>query len=227
MEMKATNHELPLPARSTDRAGSTTLLVVDDHQAVRLGLQELLEHEPGIGIVYSAASCGEALAMAELAAAEGVAPDIAVVDFHLPDRDGLTLTQQLKALADPPRVLVFSAYADERLELAALISGADGVLGKSSLGVELCYRIHSLARGAGSQFSISGETLAAASFDLDIKDRPILGMLANGTPPGEIATVLGVSEQWLDIRRWAILQRLKAPPRDRRSEKAATGGRWT
>lgn len=216
-EMKTTTHEVPV--RSADRVGSTTVLVVDDHQSVRLGLQALLEDEPGIDAVVSAASCRQALA-----AAEGASPDIAIVDFHLADRDGLTLTRQLKATPDPPRVLVYSAYADQRLALAALVAGADGVLSKRALGVELCYQVKSLVRGAASRFSVSAETLAAASYELDIDDRPILGMLANGTPPGEIATVLGVSERWLDTRRWAMLQRLKAPPRVRRSRTSEASG---
>jgi DNA-binding NarL/FixJ family response regulator len=207
------------PARSTDRAGTTTVLVVDDHQAVRLGVRALLEEDPGIE-VESAASYGEALATMEAGP-----PDIAVVDFHLPDRDGLTLTWHLKAIPGAPRVLVLSAYADQRLELAALLAGADGVLSKGSLGFELCDQIRSLARGERSGLSVAPETLAAASHELDIDDRPILAMLANGTPPGDIATVLGVTERWLDIRRWAILQRLKAPPRIRRPEAAVIGSR--
>jgi DNA-binding NarL/FixJ family response regulator len=191
------------------------VLVVDDHQAVRLGLEALLGEEQGVGGVRTAASASEALA-----AAEADRPDLAVVDFHLPDRDGLTLTRELGAIAKPPRVLVYSAYADQRLELAALVAGADGVLGKHALGIELCERIHSLARGAPSEFTISGPTLAAASYELEIDDRPILGMLVNGTPADEIAQVLGISRQWLDARRWAMLRKLKGAPRIRRSETA-------
>jgi DNA-binding NarL/FixJ family response regulator len=194
---------------------ANAVLVVDDHQAVRLGVEALLADEEGIGAVRSAASAGEALAVAEAEPS-----DVAVVDYHLPDRDGLALTRELKAIDDPPRVLVYSAYADQRLELAALVAGADGVLGKQALGIELCERIHSLARGSGGEFSISAATLAAASYELEIDDRPILGMLINGTPPEEIARVLAISEQWLDARRWAMLRSLKEPPRVRRSEAA-------
>jgi DNA-binding NarL/FixJ family response regulator len=206
MAPEINTHEVP--GRSADRARSTTVLVVDDHEAVRLGVQALLEHERGVEVVEGAASSSAALAVAER-----IAPELAVVDLHLPDRDGLTLTRQLKALPAPPRVLVYTAFADDRLELAALIAGADGVLSKRALGMELCDRVQSLRRGAPGEFSISAETLAAASHRLDIEDRPILGMLANGTPTGEIATALHVSEEWLEIRRWAMLRRLKAPPR--------------
>jgi DNA-binding NarL/FixJ family response regulator len=190
---------------SAARVKGIRLLIVDDHEAVRAGLVALLEDEPEVADIQSASSCREALAVAER-----MRPNLAVVDFHLPDRDGLRLTQKLKSTSDPPRVLVYSAYADQWLELAALISGADGVLGKGTLGAELCDRVKALARGRLNQFSISPETLAAAAYELDINDRPILGMLANGTPPQEIANVLRVSERWVDSRRSEMLRRLPA-----------------
>ena len=163
---------------SADRAEVTTVLVVDDHQAVRLGIQMLLDDEPGIEVVAATGSFGEGLA-----AARRLAPDVVVVDYHLPGRDGLTLTHQLVTMATPPRVLVFSAYADQRLELAALLAGADGVLGKNSLGLELCQQIEALAWGRSLRPSISTRVLAAVSEEMEIEDRPILGMLAAGSRP--------------------------------------------
>lgn len=93
------------------------------------------------------------------------------------------------------------------------MAGADAVLGKNSLGLELCYQIQALARGQGRRISIPTETLAAVGEELEIEDRPILGMLAAGTDPEEIATVLGLSPSELESRRSAMLDRLKAPPR--------------
>ena len=95
---------------SADRAEVTTVLVVDDHQAVRLGIQMLLDDEPAIEVVASAGSFSEGLE-----AAGRLVPDVAVVDYHLPDRDGLTLTHRLVTMPSPPLVLVFSAYATSAL----------------------------------------------------------------------------------------------------------------
>jgi DNA-binding NarL/FixJ family response regulator len=195
-------------ATFVDRAEVTTVLVVDDHQAVRLGIQMLLDDEPGIEVVASAGSYEEGFE-----AAGRFRPDVAVVDYHLPDRDGLALTRQLVTMASPPRVLVFSAYADERLGLGALVAGAEAVLAKNSLGYELCYLIDALARGVECRFSVSNEALASVGEELEIEDRPIIGMLAAGIDPGEIAAVLGLSHEQLHARRSAMLQRLKAPPR--------------
>jgi two-component system response regulator DevR len=195
-------------AASVDPAEVTTVLVVDDHQAVRLGIQMLLDDEPGIEVVASASSYDDGLEEAER-----FLPDIAVVDYHLPDRDGLALTRALVTTPSPPRVLVFSAYADERLGLAALVAGADAILGKNTLGLELCYLIEALARGERGRFEISTGVLASVGEELEVEDRPILGMLAAGTNPGEIAEVLGLTDDQLHSRRSAMLQRLKAPPR--------------
>jgi two-component system, NarL family, response regulator DevR len=195
-------------AASVDPAEVTTVLVVDDHQAVRLGIQMLLDDEPGIEVVASASSYEDGLEQAAR-----FRPDIAVVDYHLPDRDGLSLTRRLVTMARPPRVLVFSAYADERLGLAALVAGADAVLGKNTLGLELCHLIEALARGEKCGFSISTRVLASVGEELEIEDRPILGMLAAGTDAKEIASVLGLDEHDLEVRRSAMLHRLKAPER--------------
>ena len=205
--MHANTHEAD---RAPGPHRKSTVLVVDDHHAVRLGVEALLENEPDVARVHTADSCSEALSIVEREA-----PDVAIVDFHLPDRDGLTLTRLLKGAVDPPQVLIYSAYADQRLELAALIAGADGILSKAVLGAELCDRVKLLRRGRSTSFSVSASTLAAVSHQLDIDDRPIVGLLAAGTPPDEIASVLAVSEEWLDARRWAMLQQLKASPRRR------------
>jgi DNA-binding NarL/FixJ family response regulator len=195
-------------AASVDPAEVTTVLVVDDHQAVRLGIQMLLDDEPGIEVVASAGSYDEGLEQAER-----FVPDIAVVDYHLPDRDGLALTRALVARARAPRVLVFSAYADERLGLAALVAGADAILGKNTLGLELCYLIDALSRGERCRFEISTGILASVGEELEVEDRPILGMLAAGTNPSEISEVLGLTDDQLHARRSEMLKRLKAPPR--------------
>jgi two-component system, NarL family, response regulator DevR len=211
-------------AAARDRMGMSNyaVLVVDDHQAVRMGVKALLEDEPEVAAVETAATSEGALAVAER-----MSPDVAVVDFHLPDRDGLTLTRQLKTSPEPPRVLIYSAYADQRLELAALVAGADGILSKAVLGTELCDRVNALAHSPSGCLSVSAATLAAASHQIDIDDRPILGLLAAGTPPDEIATVLAVSEEWLEARRWAMLKCLRAGPRTRRAKPYSLGGPYS
>ena len=126
------------------QASRIRVLLVDDHEAVRQGLADLLADEEGIALAGAAATAREMLVEALR-----VTPDVAVVDYELGDRqtDGLTVCRLLKGLPRPPRVLMYSAYADSRLADEAIAAGADGVLAKSALGVEVVWAIEAVARG--------------------------------------------------------------------------------
>lgn len=188
--------------------GPVRVLTVDDHPAVRAALDGILAGESDLVGVGATATARDALAETQR-----LAPDVVVVDYHLPDEDGLTLTRRLKSLSRPPRVLVFSAYADARLTIAAIVAGADGIAGKGGRGDELCDAIRAVADGRRALPHILPEALNAAATRLDPADVPILSMLVHGTPAAEIAEVLRVSDEWVDARRWAVLERLTRPPR--------------
>ena len=101
------------------------VLVVDDHPAVRAGLAGLLRSEPGLICLATAES-----AAAGMEAARRMAPAIVLVDYDLPDRDGLTLCSDLKALERAPGVIVYTAFARPRLLVAAAVARADAMLDK-------------------------------------------------------------------------------------------------
>src|SRR5919201_940206 len=126
------------------QASHIRVLLVDDHPAVRLGLADLLDGEEGIELAGAAAGTGEMLVETLR-----VTPDIAVVDYQLGagQTDGLALCRMLKGLPRPPRVLIYTAYADPTLTAGALAAGADGVIGKSSLGIEVMWAIRAVAQG--------------------------------------------------------------------------------
>lgn len=180
------------------------ILIVDDHPAVRAGIEGLLAAERDLRPVASTATARDA---AQEAAR--LAPDVAVVDYHLADRDGLALTRRLKAAQRPPAVIVYSAYADGPLTIAAMIAGADGVVSKGGLGDELCAAIRTVARG-GSEFPrVAPAMVGALAGRLEPEDVPLFGMLVHGTAPEEVVSVMGMSEAWLEARRWAMLEHLK------------------
>ena len=83
------------------------VLVVDDHPAVRMGLRELFEDQPDFVVVAAVESADAAMALAER---EPI--DVAIVDYQLGSRNGLWLSRKLKRLAQPPRVVIYSAYCD-------------------------------------------------------------------------------------------------------------------
>ncbi len=206
----------------TEPAEGVRLLLVDDHQAVRQGLHAMLRFEAGLEAAGSASDSREALALAA-----AIRPDVVLLDYHLPDEDGLSLCLRLKASEAPPRVLIYSAFADDMLGLLAVVAGADGLISKGALADELCEALQAVARGRSLIGPPSPATMESAASSLDPEDLPIIGMLIHGTPPGEIAETLGVAESWLTARRWAILLGLRGGPSRRSGPRRATGAALT
>ena len=140
--------------------GATKVLVVDDHPAVRWGLVQLLDDQPDLAVRGVATSAEGAVGQAEH---EGI--EVAVVDYQLGGRNGLWLTRKLKALEHPPRVVIFSAFANDHLAAGCVVAGADALLSKGSLGDELCNTIRSVHRGrqaAAARAALDGGPAAQA-----------------------------------------------------------------
>ena len=192
------------------------VLVVDDHAAVRAGVQAVLAREPDLQPIGGASSADQALDKTRARR-----PDVAVVDHRLEAGDGLTLTRQLKALPDPPAVILYSAHTDAALTVAAVVAGADGVVAKGVDADDLCDAIRVVASGRTVRPRILPAPLRSTVARLDPADLPILGMLVHRTPPGEIARVLEMTERRLEARRWAMLRRLTG--RERRASTRARG----
>jgi DNA-binding NarL/FixJ family response regulator len=174
------------------------IVLVDDHPAVRAGLRGLIEDEDGLRVAATAATAREGFE-----AIADTQPQVALVDLHLPDDDGLSLCLRTRSLPAPPRVIINSAFADAGLAVRAVIAGAEGVLPKATPPRVL---IDALRDGAGT--TLDSRALRALGERLDAADLPILGMLAHGVGPGEIAVTLGLEPEWLEARRWAMLSRL-------------------
>jgi DNA-binding NarL/FixJ family response regulator len=195
--------------------GVTRVLIVDDHPAVRAGLRSLVHGEPGFSVVGV-----EADAESALATTERVMPDVVLLDVHLPGEDGLSVCLRLDGAADRPRLVLYSAFADERLAVLAAVAGADAVVSKSADPQQLLDVLARVASGHATLPAPDPATLQVVGAALDEEDLPVLGMLLHGTPPAALAQTLGMSEAWLHARRWAILQRLGAR-RGRRNVTAA------
>jgi DNA-binding NarL/FixJ family response regulator len=177
--------------------------IVDDHPALRAGLNTVLDAEPGLVVAGVATNREQLFPMLRR-----TAPDVVLLDYHLPDGDGLVLCRQIKHLVPAPRVVVYSAYANDRLRLAALVAGADGALNKGAPARELFDAIRRVARGERIIGPPRPETLALAARDLGARDAALLAMLIHGTPTSDVASVLGESTSKIDARIGRILQRL-------------------
>lgn len=180
------------------------VLLVDDHPALRAGLYTVLRAEPGIIPQGAVASPSEALEVMERSV-----PDVLLVDYHLQEGDGLTLCHRVKSRRKPPRVLIYSAYADVRLVIPAMVAGADGVANKAAPAEELFEAIRVIAKGGSLLPPVSREQLEIASAHLGDDDLPILGMIMDRTQREEIADVLGIDRGELRNRIERMLAALR------------------
>jgi len=192
-------------------AAAIRVLVVDDHPAVRTGMQAMLEREPDIVVVATAATGGEAHAM--WPALEGEPVDVVLVDHHLPDEDGLSLCLWLTSRAPAPAVVIASATADEALALPAAVAGASAVWAKTSDPSGLPGILRAAVAGERGLPAVSPSVGAVQAARLAPEDLPILGMLRHGVAADEIAATLGMERIALSTRRWAMLEVLSGSPR--------------
>jgi DNA-binding NarL/FixJ family response regulator len=147
--------------------------------------------------------------------------DVAVIDYHLGDRDGLWLTVQIRQRPDPPSVLIYSAFADIALAVAAIVAGADGMLPKTALAEELPVAIRRLVDGHRYFPAIPASVTAALSSRLTPAEQSVFLMLVHGVPAPEIGARLGVAPATVEARRQLILRSI-APKATRSQLPAGT-----
>lgn len=182
---------------------STSVVVVDDHAAVRLGLSVAIGSQPGL-------VCVGALADGELVPAllGRARPDVVVLDYVLPRVNGLELCRQIKVHRLAPAVVLYSAYADRALAVPALLAGADAMVHKAAPAVELFSAIEAAADGQTQLPSPVPEVAEAAATALDPADRPVLELLLRATPRPEVAARLRLEPRELESRVGRMLARL-------------------
>jgi two-component system response regulator DevR len=196
------------------------LLIVDDHEVVRVGLRSVLENTPGLEVVGAAATGAEAL---EYVAAR--LPDVVLLDLRLPDMSGVRVCQAMRSRYPRTRVVVFTSYSDEEALISSLLAGASGYVLKGVGCRELVQGIHLVAEG-GSWLDpgLTDAVLrrlrggAARSNDLDDivltqRERDIWSLIAQGQTNKEIAKALGLSQKTVRNYVSSLLAKLKVSNR--------------
>ncbi len=186
------------------------LLAAEDHPAVQIGLKQLLDDEPGFEVV-AMSSTGESA----VAQAESNNIDVAIVDYHLGGRNGLWVSRMLKRLPRPPRVIIFSAFANDHLAANCAVAGVDALLSKGSLGSELCDTVRSVAHGRRLLTRVPQPMADMLRRRLDPIEQAIFGMLLAGISREEIEQTLRMSAGELESHETAILNRLERLPGER------------
>lgn len=119
------------------------VVLVDDHPVVRAGVRALIEGQDDLAVVGEAASAVEALSVVGRER-----PDVVLMDLSLgAGEGGAATTGRIRALPDPPRVLVLTTYDTESDILAAIDAGASGYLLKDAPPDELFRAVRATARG--------------------------------------------------------------------------------
>ena len=182
-------------------------LIVDHHPALRAGVKVVLEAEADMVVVGDTGAQDELLPLLRR-----TRPDVVLLDCHPPAVVGLRACRLIKCLVPAPRVLIYTAYADERLRVAARVAGADGVLDKNSSALDLVQAIRVVHGGRHLLEPIRPGDVQRATRLLDPQDAQILEMLLDDTSPSEIAVVLNVPPASVGRRVDDILDRLCVEP---------------
>ena len=205
-------------------ADTVKIMLVDDHEVLRMGIRTLLERRPGLTIVGEASTAAEAVSMARLCE-----PDVIVMDIRLPDGNGVEATREIRGERPETRVIMLTSYADDEAIYGSIMAGASGYLLKQTRGQSLAEAIERVANGESlldpgvtAQVLERMRSLARGEGDelavLSDQERKILSHIAEGKTNKEIAEVVFLSDKTVKNYVSSILSKLNLR---RRSEAAA------
>ncbi|MGC9468720.1 MAG: response regulator transcription factor [Anaerolineae bacterium] len=177
------------------------ILIVDDHEVVRLGLRTLLSNQPDFAVVDEAASADEAIEKSLLHH-----PDVVVMDIRMPGSSGIEACREIKERLPQVEVIMLTSYAEDELLFEAISAGAAGYVLKQGGGEQLVHAIRRVAEGdALLDPGVTQRVLArvreatrqeqAAAFkDLTEQELRVLGLVSKGYTNKEIAKELFLGE---------------------------------
>ena len=121
----------------------TRLMIVDDHEVVRMGLRAALEVEPDFTVVAEAAQRQGR----HRQGARRTSPDIVLMDVRMDGMDGIEACREIRSEFPETRVLMLTSFAEEETVVAALLAGAAGYVLKNVARARLLEALRSVARG--------------------------------------------------------------------------------
>jgi DNA-binding NarL/FixJ family response regulator len=201
------------------------VLLVDDHEVVRLGIKSLLSHYPQFEVVSEAGTADEAVRQAR-----EYKPDVVVMDIRLPGKSGIEATREIMTELPETKVIMLTTFADDELLFDAISAGASGYVLKQIDSHELINALERIGRGESlldpavtqqvfkrmRESTRQAETQAFAS--LSEQELKVLALVAQGKRNKEIAEHVFLSEKTVRNYVSAILSKLSLSTR---SEAAA------
>jgi DNA-binding NarL/FixJ family response regulator len=177
------------------------ILLVDDHEVVRLGLKALLEHHPHFEVVAEAASAKEAIEQTSR-----YQPDIVLMDIRLPGVSGIDACEEIIRDYPDTRVVMLTSYAEDEMLFSAIRAGASGYVLKQIGGGDLVRALEAVGKGesmldpAVTQRVFQEvrravkEEEASAFANLSQQEKHVLQLVSEGRTNREIAKALYLGE---------------------------------
>jgi two-component system, NarL family, response regulator DevR len=196
------------------------LLLVDDHEVVRMGLGTLFHRAGTVQVVGEADSVASAVAEAIR-----LRPDIVLLDLRLPDGSGIEACREILGACPETHVVFLTSFSDENAVLATTFAGAKGYLLKTIGGTALVHAIQAIADGQSIlDPAVTGSVLArmrslsaldtnGQSTTLSPQERRILPLVADGKTNKEIAVALGLSDKTIKSYLSNIFEKLQVTRR--------------
>lgn len=177
------------------------ILLVDDHEVVRLGLKSLLERHPQFEVVGEAGTAKESL--------EQVArlhPDVVLMDIRLPGTSGIDACEEIVSNYPNTKVIMLTSYAEDDMLFSAIRAGASGYVLKQIGAEDLVRAIESVGKGEGlldpavtqrvfqEVRRAVKEEEASAFASLSQQEKHVLLLVSEGKTNREIARILYLGE---------------------------------
>jgi DNA-binding NarL/FixJ family response regulator len=193
------------------------ILLVDDHQVVLTGLRTILESQESWQV------CGEATTGREaVEKAKQLKPDVVVMDFKLPEMNGVEATRQIRQSLPNTEVLILTMHESGTLAEEALAAGARGFVLKTDANNQLVAAVKKLANHrlgytkkaedmvleAAQRNSSPSAPAAATDQLLTSREREIIRLIAAGKRSKDIATELDISVKTAESHRNSVMRKL-------------------
>jgi two-component system, NarL family, response regulator NreC len=194
----------------------TTILLADDHEIFRQGLNMLLSAQPDFQVIGQAADGLQAVALAER-----LCPNIVIVDMLMPGLSGMDVVRQIKQRVPICQVIVLSMHDDESYVLTALQNGAIGYVLKDSSTADLVQAVRSAMAGqrflsqplterAIQAYINQAQSSSGDYLRLTNREREVLHLAAEGLTNPEIAKRLTISVRTVETHRAHLMHKLGA-----------------
>lgn len=177
------------------------ILLVDDHEVVRLGLKALLDHHPQYEVVGEAGTAKEAIEQVKR-----TRPDVVLMDIRLPGASGIEACEEITKTYPGTRVIMLTSYAEDEMLFSAIRAGASGYVLKQIASDDLIKAIETVGRGealldpAVTQRVFQEvrravkEEEASAFSNLSTQEKHVLLLVSEGRTNREIAKALFLGE---------------------------------